>query len=131
MSRKVALASWAVAASLCIGLSSVSAQDTTPSPATSASNTGVNQRDRDSHNATPMDQPNDKADIDLVAHVRKAIMKDGSLSTNAHNVKIVAASGVVTLRGPVRNDTERSKVEALASGVDGVQRVDNQLDIQH
>lgn len=131
MPRKAALCSWVIAATLCIGATAASAQDTTPATAASASNTGINQRDRDAHNPTPMDQPNDKADIDLVAHVRKAIMKDGSLSTNAHNVKIVAASGVVTLRGPVRNDTERSKVEALASGVAGVQRVDNQLDIQH
>jgi hyperosmotically inducible protein len=131
MLRKAALCHWVIAASLCVGVTAVSAQNTSPAPATSANNTGVNQRDRDSHSTTPMDQPNDKADVDLVAHVRKAIVKDGSLSTNAHNVKIVAASGVVTLRGPVRNDAERSKVEALASGVTGVQRVDNQLDIQH
>lgn len=98
---------------------------------TSADNTGVNKRDRSSHTTKPTDQPNDKADIKLAAAVRRAIVKDKSLSMSAHNVKLVAARGSVTLRGPVRDAAEKAKVEADAKSVPGVSAVDNQLDIKN
>jgi len=60
--------------------------------------------------------------------VRRAIVKDTSLSTSAHNVKLVAAQGSVTLRGPVKNADEKAKVEADVKAVSGVSSVDNQLD---
>lgn len=95
-----------------------------------ANNTGVNVRDRSSRTTTPFDQPNDKADIKLAAAVRHAIVKDKSLSTSAHNVKLVASGGVVTLRGPVDSAEEKASVETLVQGVSGVSRVDNQLDVK-
>lgn len=95
-----------------------------------ADNSGVNERDRSSQTATPFDQSNDKTDIKLAAAVRRAIVKDKSLSTSAHNVKLVAAGGVVTLRGPVDNADEKARVESVAQGVSGVSRVDNQLDVK-
>jgi osmotically-inducible protein OsmY len=61
---------------------------------------------------------------------RAAIVKDKSLSTTAHNIKLVAAGGVVTLRGPVNSEAEKVKIEALAVSVSGVHSVDNQLDIK-
>ena len=67
----------------------------------------------------------------LAANVRKAIVKDKSLSTAAHNVKLVAAGGVVTLRGVVRNADEKARVEDIATRTSGVSRVDNQLDVEH
>ena len=60
--------------------------------------------------------------------MRRAIVKDTSLSTSAHNVKLVAAQGSVTLRGPVKNADEKAKVEADVKAVSGVSSVDNQLD---
>lgn len=95
-----------------------------------ADNSGVNERDRSSQATTPFDQPNDEADIKLAAAVRRAIVKDKSLSMSAHNVKLVAAGGVVTLRGPVDSDAEKASVEAAVQGVAGVSRVDNQLDVK-
>jgi len=95
-----------------------------------ADNSGVNARDRSSQTTTPFDQPNDKADIKLAAAVRRAIVKDKSLSMSAHNVKLVAAGGVVTLRGPVDSAAEKASVEAVVQGVAGVSRVDNQLDVK-
>ncbi len=95
-----------------------------------ADNSGVNERDRSSQTTTPFDQPNDKSDIKLAAAVRSAIVKDKSLSMSAHNVKLVAAGGVVTLRGPVDSDAEKASVEAVVRGVAGVSRVDNQLDVK-
>lgn len=109
-----------------------SAQQSVPSssPAMSApaDNSGVNKRDRSSGEITPVNQPNDKADIKLAAAVRRAIVKDKTLSVTAHNVKLVAVQGVVTLRGPVANADEKARVEADVKAVAGVSSVDNQLD---
>lgn len=102
-----------------------------PPSSTAPDNTSVNQRDRSDATVKPTDQPNDKADIKVAAAVRRAITKDKSLSTKAHNVKLVASGGVVTLRGPVANGDEKAKVEQIAAAVAGVTRVDNQLDVKN
>jgi hyperosmotically inducible protein len=78
----------------------------------------------------PEDQPNDKTDIKLAAKVRRAIVNDKTLSTSAHNVKLIAANGVVSLRGPVASADEKAKIESDVSAITGVSRVDNQLDVK-
>ncbi len=103
----------------------------TPVAGKSADNTKTNVRDRSSETMKPTDQPNNRVDLKLAAAVRRAIVHDKGLSRMAHNVKLVAASGAVTLRGPVANDTEKARVEELAAGVAGVTHVDNQLDVKH
>jgi osmotically-inducible protein OsmY len=50
------------------------------------------------------------------------------MSTDAHNAKVIAQNGVVTLRGPVKTEEERTTIEALARNA-GAARVDNQLEI--
>lgn len=102
-----------------------------PASASSVANTGVNKRDRNSQRMTPFDQPNDKADVSLAAAVRQAIYKDKSLSMSAHNLKLIAAKGVVTLRGPVASAEEKSRVESTVKAVAGVSSVDNQLDAKN
>ena len=74
-------------------------------------------------------QKETKADRDLAQRIRKAVMADKSLSTYAHNAKIIAINGTVTLRGPVRNDQEKSALEAKAKGIAGVTSVSNELTI--
>jgi len=64
------------------------------------------------------------------ATIRKAIAGDSSLSTNAHNVKIITVDGVVTLRGSVKTPAEKAAVAATAEKAKGVKRVDNQLEVQ-
>ena len=91
----------------------------------------VNVRDRQHQEILPTDQPNNSRDIDVAAAVRRAITKDDSLSTMAHNVKLVASAGVVTLRGPVASASEKAKVEALTANTPGVTSVQNDLDIKH
>ena len=113
----------------------VAAQQAPASPATSvqsseADNTRLNKRDRPSEAPTPMRQSNEKADIDLVAKVRQAIVDDESLSMKAHNVKLIANQGVVILRGPVVSEDEKVKVGQIVAGIAGVSRVDNRLDIE-
>lgn len=95
-----------------------------------ADNSKMNERDRSSEMLTPMDQPNDKADIKLAAAVRSAIVGDESLSTMAHNVKLIAAHGAVTLRGPVKTGAEKMKIEELVKAVPGVTTVANHLDVK-
>lgn len=93
-------------------------------------NTKIDQRDQNSQTTTPTSQPNDKADIKLVAAVRHAVVKDKTLSMLAHNIKIVAAQGAVTLRGPVKSGDEKARVESIVKSVAGVNSVDNELDVK-
>lgn len=95
-----------------------------------ADNTRMNGRDQDNTANTAQSQSNAKGDRELLAAVRRSVVKDKSLSTSAHNVKILAENGVVTLRGPVKSDEEKTKVEALAKQVAGVTSVQNHLDIK-
>jgi osmotically-inducible protein OsmY len=67
----------------------------------------------------------------LAAAVRRAVVKNKSLSTSAHNVKIVVTHGTVTLRGPVKTDDEKAQVESTVKGVPGVSSVNNELDVEH
>jgi hyperosmotically inducible periplasmic protein len=43
-------------------------------------------------------------DAELTRKIRRAVVKDDSLSTLAHNVKSISANGDVTLRGFVNTE---------------------------
>jgi hypothetical protein len=101
---------------------------TTPSQ-TAPDNTGRNVRDRGGDTVTPGDQANNKADLHLTQQIRKAIMADKSLSTNAKNIKIITANGLVTLRGPVNTPQEKATIEAKAQHIAGANNVASQLEI--
>ena len=103
------------------------ANQAAPAQGPDVDNTRMNKADRNNTRATPQAQSRAKADRQLAAAVRKAIVRDKSLSTYAHNVKVVTRDGVVTLRGPVRTGEEKAKVSALAQEVAGVSKVDDQL----
>jgi len=62
--------------------------------------------------------------------VRRAVVRDKTLSMAAHNVKMAANAGVITLTGDVRNAAEKSKTEAIARNVVGVSSVDSQLTLK-
>ena len=100
-----------------------------PTAQTAPDNTGRNVRDRDGTTLTPGDQSESKADLDLTQRIRQAVVADDSLSTTAHNVKIITNEGVVTLRGPVNSDQEKTKIAAAAKNVVGVKQVENQLEV--
>ena len=86
-------------------------------------------RDRDDRTLTPTDQSESPADRELSQKIRKAVVADDTLSTTAHNVKIITINGVVTLRGPVKSQRERNVIAAKAKSVAGVKKVDNKLEI--
>jgi osmotically-inducible protein OsmY len=93
-----------------------------------ADNTGTNVRDR-GNTLTSGDQAENQADRTITQQVRKAVVADESLSTNAHNVKIITVDGVVTLRGPVKDQSEKNTIASLAGKAAGVRRVDNHLEV--
>jgi hyperosmotically inducible protein len=92
-------------------------------------NTKVNERDRNNNEPTADQQKENRSDRDITQQIRKAIMKDTSLSTYAHNVKIITENGQVTLKGPVRTEEEKKTVEAKATEVAGAGHVTNQISI--
>jgi hyperosmotically inducible periplasmic protein len=100
------------------------------STAVDADNTARNSRDRDGATQTPADQAENESDRQISATVREAVVGDSSLSTNAHNVKIITSGGTVTLRGPVKSPEEKAVIEAKAKQVQGVTRVENLLEIE-
>jgi len=77
-------------------------------------NTAVNQRDRNTSEPTADQQKMNATDQQLSASIRKQIMEDKSLSTDAHNIKIISQNGEVTLKGPVKSEDERRSVLAKA-----------------
>ena len=93
-------------------------------------NTKVNERDRNRNEPTADQQKENRSDREITQQIRQAIMKDKSLSTYAHNVKIIAQDGQVTLKGPVRSEDEKKTVEAKATEVVGENKVTSELDIK-
>lgn len=99
---------------------------TTGSP---AENTERNVRDQGDVTLTPTDQHQDESDVNITANIRKAITDNESLSVNAHNIKIITQNGVVTLRGPVDSEAEKTTLHSIAHKTPGVTQVDNQLEV--
>jgi len=92
-------------------------------------NTGRNVRDRSGATLTPGDQSSSEADLALTQKIRQAVVADDSLSTNAHNVKIITNNGIVTLRGPVNSAQEKANIDAKAKQIAGATKVKNELEI--
>lgn len=94
-------------------------------------NTARNHSDAQPADAkTPLDQSNASTDVKITAEIRRAIMDDKAMSTNAQNCKIITDSmGVVTLRGPVATQSEKDAIESKAKAVAGVTRVVNELEV--
>jgi osmotically-inducible protein OsmY len=96
---------------------------------TPADNTKVNTRDRAKGAVTADQQKENASDRELTQKIRRALMQDKTLSSYAHNVKIVAQGGQVTLKGPVRTEDEKRTVETKAAEVAGAGHVTNQMSV--
>ena len=92
-------------------------------------NTRINQQDRGTNNPTADQQKDNRTDLKMTQDIRRSIVKDKSLSTYAHNIKIVTQNGNVTLRGPVRSEEEKNAIEAKAAGVAGTNHVKSELQV--
>jgi hyperosmotically inducible periplasmic protein len=114
------------------------AQQATPTPrdpaaasdATDADNTKQNSSEQNKNTKTAEKQSNSKDDLALTQKVRQAVMKDGSLSMNAKNVKIIAQDGKITLKGPVDSQQEKDTIGTKAGEIAGKDKFDNQLEVK-
>jgi hyperosmotically inducible protein len=93
---------------------------------TAPDNTKMN---KDQPSPSADQQKMNSADRAITQKIRKAIHDDKDLSTYAHNIKVIAQDGKVTLRGPVRSEEEKSALQAKAVGVVGQENVTNQLEV--
>jgi hyperosmotically inducible periplasmic protein len=117
-----------VVTTMAIGLSAIcgGAQQTPPA----ADNTKVNQRDRNAAEPTADQGKNNVNDRKIMQKIRKAVVGDKSMSSYAHNVKIISQNGKVTLKGPVRSADEKQSIEQKATDVAGVGNVTNEITIK-
>ena len=99
-------------------------------PSAAADNTKINQRDKNQSEATADSQKQTPTDRHLSQQIRRALVKDKSLSTNAHNVKVIAQDGMVTLKGPVDSDSEKQTVESTASQIAGSDKVTSEIQVK-
>ena len=116
-----------LSAFLCGGYSVTGAQETVPIV---PDKSGVNIRDRDARAMTAGQQSNATSDVNLTRRIRRAVVRDHSLSMLAHNVKIVSANGSVTLRGPVKTEEEKTAIASKARTIAGAGKVDDQLEVK-
>ncbi len=75
-------------------------------------------------------QKENASDRQLTAKIRRAVVADKSLSTYAHNVKIIVTGGAVTLKGPVHSEDEKRNVAAKAAEVVGQDKVTNEITVK-
>jgi osmotically-inducible protein OsmY len=59
-------------------------------------------------------QKNNSGDRHMTQQIRKSVMADKSLSSEAHNVKIITQNGMVTLRGQVKSEDEKKAIRQHA-----------------
>jgi hyperosmotically inducible periplasmic protein len=84
---------------------------------TAPDNSKQNDVDASNKSVTSDMQKNDKDDLARTKQIRASVMADKSLSTYAHNVKIIAANGNVTLNGVVHSQSEKDSIQAKAQAV--------------
>jgi len=93
-------------------------------------NTKVNKRDRKSAEPTADQAKNNLSDREMMRQIRRDVVKDKSLSTYGHNVKIISQHGKVTLKGPVSSEDEKQTVAQYARKVAGDENVTNELTVK-
>jgi len=93
-------------------------------------NTAVNKQDRDASRPTADQAKNNMSDREIARHIRQDVVGDKSLSTYGHNVKIIAKSGKVTLRGPVHSEDEKRAIEEHARKYAGEGNVTNEVTVK-
>ena len=118
----------------CLGLACLTAlapvgfcQDQGSAPITTPDNSAKNK----AHSHTADQQSEATSDRMLTKKIRQSLVADKSLSTYAHNVKIITRDGMVTLKGPVRSEDEKSAIASKAAEVAGSpDKITNQLTVK-
>lgn len=120
---RIILLSGALAAGMAVG--TLQGQNSTQ-----PDNTRNNKQEAANGAVTADQQKNSRTDRELTQEIRKAVISDKSLSTYAHNVKIITKGGSVTLKGPVNSDDEKRTVVAKAEQVAGSGNVTDQITVK-
>jgi hyperosmotically inducible periplasmic protein len=125
LARGIQFATSALFLATLLGPQTLRGQDQTPST-TNPDNSGQNK----AHATTADQQSEASSDRMLTKKIRQAIIADKSLSMYAHNVKIIAQNGAVTLKGPVKSEEEKQSIASKAAEIaGGPDKVTNQLTI--
>jgi hyperosmotically inducible periplasmic protein len=103
--------------------------DPAASDSTKADNTKRNS-EKNKNTDTAEKQSNSKDDLALTQKIRQVVIKDGSLSMNAKNVKIIARDGKITLQGPVDSQQEKDTIATKARQIAGKDKVEDQLEVK-
>ncbi len=119
----------------CVGLTCMTllpvatfAQDQSSPPAAATQDNSAKNK---VHNHTADQQSEARSDRMLTKKIRQSLIADTSLSTYGHNVKIITKDGMVTLKGPVHSEDEKSAIASKAAEVAGGQdKVTNQLTVK-
>jgi hyperosmotically inducible protein len=94
-------------------------------------NTKMNKGDASPGATTADQQKMNSNDRKLTQSIRKSVTSDKSLSTYAHNVKIISQNGMVTLKGPVRSEDEKKAIVAKAvEATGGADKVTDQMTVK-
>jgi hyperosmotically inducible periplasmic protein len=93
-------------------------------------NTSNNKQQSQPGSATADKQKENPADRELAQKIRHSIHEDNSLSTYAHNVKIIVRDGNVVLKGPVQSEDEKKSIGAKAEEIAGTGKVKNLITVK-
>ena len=96
-------------------MTSLAQDQSNPQTSTNPDNSSKNK----AQGNTADQQSEDSSDRMTTKKIRQAVMADKSLSTYAHNVKIITQNGVVTLKGPVNSEEEKQNIASKAAEVVG------------
>jgi osmotically-inducible protein OsmY len=118
----------ALASQLIVGipLAGYAQDQASPPSSTAPDNSSQNKK----NDKTADNQKENGSDRETTQKIRQSIVADKSLSTYAHNVKIITQGGQVTLKGPVRNESEKDTIASKAADVAGTDKVNNQLTVK-
>ena len=128
--KRVAMSALIVMAFLAVGALTRSQAQSADPQSTSPDNTKMNAQDRDKAAPTADQQKDNRSDRDITQQIRQSLVKDKSLSSYGHNVKVITQNGQVTLKGPVRSDDEKKAIEAKATEVAGENKVTSELNVK-
>jgi hyperosmotically inducible protein len=110
----------------CVSLMAIPTPQSQDNQQPAPDNTKTN---KDQAGPTADQQKTNPSDQAITQKIRKAIHEDQSLSSYAHNIKVITQDGKVTLRGPVRSEEEKSNLEAKAVSVAGQENVTDKLEV--
>jgi hyperosmotically inducible protein len=96
-------------------MTSLAQDQSNPQTSTNPDNSSKNK----AQGNTADQQSENSSDRMTTKKIRQAVMADKSLSTYAHNVKIITQNGVVTLKGPVNSEEEKQNIASKAAEVVG------------